>query len=60
MSALWRSGLARIVRRGMRIPLLSLHLLMGLVIAAALGRAASAATAPPRRWSGGVGGYAGF
>lgn len=37
MSALWRSGLARIVRRGMRIPLLSLHLLVGLVIAAALG-----------------------
>jgi len=37
MTQRWRSQLARAARRGVRLPLLMLHVLMGILIAAALG-----------------------
>ncbi|MDG4551839.1 MAG: lysophospholipid acyltransferase family protein [Candidatus Contendobacter sp.] len=57
MSDPWRSRLARIARRGARLPLLTLHILLGILIAAALGpgqRRRYVSTCPLAWWSRGL------
>ncbi|MDG4595605.1 MAG: lysophospholipid acyltransferase family protein [Candidatus Contendobacter sp.] len=57
MSDPWRNRLARAVRRGARLPLLTLHILLGILIAAALGpgqRRRYVSTRPLTWWSRGL------